>query len=179
MSVQFNCDEFIKKLSFPRLPGSEGEIKAQELTESELKHLNVNQFNTELFTYTTFFVNSLLRTHSFLIGPQMIIIIILLYLNLVYYVILLASVLFITALFSREIRKKIQFKFTKVGKKRISTNYIIKLPAKHEDKEQNQNIIILAHYDSISMTFHPIFDGVIFFFSLIGGVLFSLHIFFC
>jgi hypothetical protein len=107
----------------------------------------------------------------------MIILIILLYLNLVYYAILVASVLFITSLFSREIREKIQFKFTKIGKKKTSANYIIELPAEHEDKERTQNIIILAHYDSISMAFHPVFDGVIFFFSLIGGVIFSFHIF--
>ena len=178
MNDNFNCDEFIKKLSFPRLAGSEGEIKAQELIESELQDLNIDQYNKESFVYTTFFMNFLLRTYSFLIGLLMIVLIIMLYLSLVYYVILFASVLLITALFSREIREKIQFKFTKIGKKRTCANYIIELPAKHEDKDQNQNIIILAHYDSISMSFHPLFDGAIFFFSLIGGVIFSLHIFF-
>ncbi len=178
MNDNFDFDEFIKKLSFPRLSGSEGEIKAQELIETELKNLKIDQYNKESFSYTTFFMNFLLRTYSSLIGLQMILLIMMLYLNLVYYVILFASVLLITALFSREIREKIQFKFTKIGKKRTSANYIIELPAKHEDKDKNQNIIILAHYDSISMTFHPIFDGVIFFFSLVGGVIFSLHIFF-
>jgi hypothetical protein len=82
----------------------------------------------------------------------------------------------ITALFSRQIREKIQFKFTKIGKKRSSINYVIEFPAKNEDNEKNQNIIIFAHYDSISMSFHPLFDGAIFFFSLVGGVIFSVHI---
>ena len=177
MNDKFNCDTFIKKLSFPRLAGSEGEKKAQELIESELKDLNIDQYKKETFVYTTFFMNFLLRTYSFLIGLQMIALIIMLYLNLFYYTILLASILLITSLFSREIREKAQFKFTRVGKRRTSANYLIELPAKHEDKDQNQNIIILAHYDSISMTFHPVFDGAIFLFSLIGGVIFSVHIF--
>ncbi len=176
MSNEFDCPSFIKKLSFPRLPGSEGEIRAQKLIESELKALNIDGYKKESFTYTRFFMNFLLRIYSFLIGMQMIILILLLYFQFFYLVIFLAFVLLIMALFSREIREKIQFKFTKIGKKRTSLNYIVEFPAKYKDKEKNQNIIIFAHYDSISMSFHPIFDGVIFFFSLVGGTIFALHI---
>jgi hypothetical protein len=178
MTNKFDSIEFIKKFSFPRLPGSDGEKKAQELIESELKVLNIEQYKKESFVYTRFFMNFLLRVYSFLVGLQMIFLIILVYLRLYYLVIFLALVLLITALFSREIREKIQFKFTHIGKKRTSTNYIVEFPAKIKDKDKNQNIIILAHYDSISMSFHPIFDGVIFFFSLLGGVIFSFHILF-
>ncbi len=178
MSNKFDCNEFVKKLSFPRLPGSDGEKKAQELIESELKALNIDHYKKESFIYTRFFMNFLLRIYSFLVGMQMIFLIILLYFRLFYLVILLAFVLMITALFSREIRKKIQFKFTKIGKKRTSVNYVVEFPANHKDKDKKQNIIVFAHYDSISMSFHPIFDGVIFLFSLVGGVIFSLHIIF-
>jgi hypothetical protein len=84
--------------------------------------------------------------------------------------------LLITSFFGREIREKIQFTFTKIGKKRNSYNYIIEFPAKEKDSNKNQNIIVFAHYDSISMNFPPIFDGVIFFFALVGGTIFSIHI---
>ena len=180
MSNRFDCNEFIKKFSFPRLPGTDGERQAQELIESELKALNIDQYTKESFVYTRFFMNFLLRIYSFLVGMQMIILIMLLYFHDFYLVILLAFVLLITAFFSREIREKIQFKFTKIGKKRTSLNYVVEFPAKHKEKhkDKNQNIVIFAHYDSISMSFHPIFDGVIFFFSLVGGTLFSVHIIF-
>ncbi|MFX1339438.1 MAG: hypothetical protein ACFFDK_12570 [Promethearchaeota archaeon] len=131
MNNRFACEEFVKKLSFPLLPGSDGEIKAQKHIESELKALNINHYKKGLFVYTRFFMNFLLRIYSFLVGIQIIILIILLYFQLYLLVILLAIVLLITALYSREIRKKIQFKFTKIGKKRTSVNYIGKLSSEN------------------------------------------------
>lgn len=122
-------------------------------------------------------MNYLLRVYNFLIGLQMIILIILIYFQLYLIAICLSLVLLFTAFFSREIREKIQFKFTKIGKKRTSYNYIINFPAKEKDPNKTQNIIFLAHYDSISMRFHVIFDGAIFLISLVGGTIFSLHVF--
>ena len=122
-------------------------------------------------------MNYLMRVYNFLIGLQMIILIILIYFQLYLIAICLSLVLLFTAFFSREIREKIQFKFTKIGKKRTSYNYIIDFPAKEKDSNKTQNIVFLAHYDSISMRFHVIFDGAIFFISLVGGTIFSLHVF--
>ena len=177
MSNQFDCHKFIEKLSIPRIPGSQGEVKAQELIEAELESLKIDNYKKESFIYTRFFMNYLLRVYNFLIGLQMIILIILIYFQLYLIVICLSLVLLFTAFFSREIREKIQFKFTKIGKKRTSYNYIIDFPAKEKDPDKTQNIIFLAHYDSISMRFHVIFDGAIFLICLVGGTIFSLHVF--
>ena len=70
-------------------------------------------------------MNYLLRVYNFLIGLQMIILIILIYFQVFLIVIFLSLILFFTAFFSREIREKIQFKFTNIGKKRTSYNYVI------------------------------------------------------
>lgn len=177
MSNQFDCHKFIEKFSFPRLPGSEGETKAQELIETELESLKIDNYKKESFIYTKFFMNYLLRVYNFLIGLQMIILIIFIYFQVYFIVVFLSLVLLFTAFFSREIREKIQFKYTKIGKKRTSYNYIIDFPAKEKDSNKTQNIVFLAHYDSISMRFHVIFDGAIFFISLVGGTIFSLHVF--
>ena len=177
MSNQFDCHKFIEKLSIPRIPGSEGEVKAQELIEAELESLKIDNYKKEPFIYTRFFMNYLLRVYSFLIGLQMIILIILIYYQVYLIVVCLSLVLLFTAFFSREIREKIQFKFTKIGKKRTSYNYIIDFPAKEKDLNKTQNIVFFAHYDSISMRFHVIFDGAIFLISLVGGTIFSLHVF--
>jgi len=177
MSNQFDCHKFIEKLSFPRFPGSEGETKAQKLIEAELDSLKIDNYQKESFIYTKFFMNYLLKIYSFLIGLQMIILIILIYFQVFLIVIFLSVILFFTAFFSREIREKIQFKFTNIGKKRTSYNYVIEFPAQEKDLSKTQNVIFLAHYDSISMKFHVIFDGFIFFISLVGGTIFSLHVF--
>ena len=177
MSNQFDCHKFIEKLSIPRISGSEGEAKAQELIEAELESLKIDNYQKESFIYTKFFMNYILRIYNFLIGLQMIILIILIYFQVYFIVVFLSLVLLFTAFFSREIREKIQFKYTKIGKKRTSYNYIIDFPAKEKDPNKTQNIIFLAHYDSISMRFHVIFDGAIFFISLVGGTIFSLHVF--
>jgi len=174
--MQTQSNEIIKKLSFPRLPGTDGEKKAHKIIEMELKSLNIDNYRKESFVYTKFFMNVLLRIYSFLIGIQIILLIGLLYFQFYYLVIFFAGILFITAFFSREIREKIQFTFSRIGKKWNSYNYVVELPAKRKNKDENQNIIVLAHYDSISMSFHPIFDGAIFFFSLIGGSIFAIHI---
>jgi len=177
MSNQFDCHKFIEKLSIPRIPGSEGEAKAQELIEAELKSLKIDNYKKESFIYTKFFMNYVLRVYNFLIGLQMLILIILIYFQVYILAVFLSLVLLFTAFFSREIREKIQFKYTKIGKKRTSYNYIIDFPAKEKDSNKTQNIIFLAHYDSISMRFHVIFDGAIFFISLVGGTIFSIHVF--
>ncbi len=175
MNETFDSHTFMKEFSFPRLAGTEGEIKAQQLIESELEALNIKNYRKESFMYTTFFMNFLLRIYNFLIGLLIISLIIVLYFQFYYLVLILSIVLFLTAFFSREIREKIQFKFTKIGKKRSSLNYVVELPAKEKDSKKTQNLVFFAHYDSISMSFHPIFDGAIFFFALIGGTIFSLH----
>ena len=177
MSNQFDCHKFLEKFCYPRLPGSEGETKAQELIETELKSLKIDNYQKDSFIYTKFFMNYILRVYNFLIGLQMIILIILIYFQIYFIVVFLSLVLLFTAFFGREIREKIQFKYTKIGKKRTSYNYIIDFPAKEEDSNKTQNIVFLAHYDSISMRFHVIFDGAIFFISLVGGTIFSLHVF--
>ena len=56
MSNQFDCHKFIEKLSIPRIPGSVGEAKAQELIEAELESLKIDNYKKESFIYTRFFI---------------------------------------------------------------------------------------------------------------------------
>ncbi|TFG06726.1 MAG: M28 family peptidase [Promethearchaeota archaeon] len=170
-----DCHDFVKKLSFPRLAGSIGEKQAQNLIETELNSLNIH-FSKEKFEYTKFFMNILLKIYNLFLGFQIIAILILLYFGYYYLASIIAVFLLLTSAFSRQIREKIQFKFTKIGKKRKSINYVINMPAKQKNKNETKNVIILAHYDSISMKFHPVFDGAIFFFGLVGGCIFAIHI---
>ncbi|MBA7523506.1 hypothetical protein ES705_15633 [subsurface metagenome] len=176
MNLSYYSTEFVEKISFPRLAGTLGEQKAQELIEDELKKLNLENVIKNSFTYSTFFMNVLLRVYDFIVGLMILIIILILLFDLYYFAMILAGCLFIISFFSREIRERLQFKVNKIGKKRTSYNYIVRQPAVEQNAAENRNIIIFAHYDSISHSLNPLFSGIIFFFSLVGGSLFSLHV---
>lgn len=176
MSHNFNCKEFVEKISFPRLVGTEGEKKAQDLIEAELIALNISNFKKESFTYTTFFMNFLLRVYNVFIGLLIIILFLLLFFQIFYLIMIFAPLLLIFAFFGREIREKIQFRFTKIGRKRISYNYFVEIPSKEKNSNETQNIVFFAHYDSISHRLNPIFEGILYIFTLVGGTFFSLHV---
>ncbi|MHA1803799.1 MAG: M28 family peptidase [Promethearchaeota archaeon] len=175
-SFKYFSTDFVRKLSFPRLAGSDGEQKAQELIESELKRLGIDAFEKEPFNYTTFFMNVLLRFYNPLIGLLMIFIYLSLHFKFHGLTIVLTILLFILSWFGRQIREKIQFTFRKIGKLKTSFNYIIKLQANKEEEKNKKNIVLFAHYDSISHEFHPLFAGAIYLFSLLGGSIFSVHV---
>jgi len=176
MNISFDCKEFMQKISFPRLAGTGGERKAQEIIEKELKSLNIKEYKKDSFIYTKFFMNFLLRIYNPSVGWVIIILYFLLLVQIYYLAFILAYFLLFFAFFGREIREKIQFKFTTIGKKYGSYNYMIELNAQEKEVKNTQNIIILVHYDSISHGLHPIFDGIIYIFALIGGTIFSLHL---
>ncbi|MHA1689037.1 MAG: hypothetical protein ACTSUN_06845, partial [Promethearchaeota archaeon] len=73
-SIKYFSTDFVRKLSFPRLAGTDGEKKAQELLEEELKRLGIDAFEKESFNYTTFFMNVLLRIYNPFIGVLMVLI---------------------------------------------------------------------------------------------------------
>jgi len=175
MKLSYFSTDFVKELSFPRFPETEGERKAQDFLESELNKLNLN-YRKEHFEYTSFFMNVLLRIYTPIVGTLIIFLILLLYFQIYTLVFIFSIILFILSFFSREILERLQFKCNKIGKKRKSFNYIIDLPAKAKE-DSNQNIIVFAHYDSISHTINPILSGVIFLLALVGGAFFSIHIF--
>ncbi|MBD3255083.1 MAG: M20/M25/M40 family metallo-hydrolase [Candidatus Lokiarchaeota archaeon] len=178
MNENYFSKNLVEKLSFPRLPGTNGEKKAQGLIETELKNLNIDGFQKQAFEYTTFFMNFLLRIYNFLVGLLMIVTLAFLVVNLFLLVFLFAAVLFVFSFYSRQIREKIQFKLTRIGKKRKSFNYIVDiLPKSNENKvKPKQTLVVFAHYDSISMKLHPVFAGAIYLFALLGGTIFAFHI---
>ncbi|MHA1294325.1 MAG: M28 family peptidase [Promethearchaeota archaeon] len=176
-NLSYFSTDFVENFSFPRLAGTKGEKKAQLIIEEELKRIGIDDYEKQDFTYTRFYMNVLLRIYDFIISFFVITLIFLLFFNLIYIALFISLALFILAWFSRQIRDFLKFKF-QIGKKRQSANYIVKLSAEEKSSENNKNVIIFAHYDSISHSYHPFFSGVIFFLSLIGGTFFALHVFF-
>lgn len=176
VSKEYFSKNFIERLSFPRLSDTNGEKKAQELIETELNTLGIKDHRKESFFYTKFFMNVLLRVYNPLIGLLIFFIILFITFNLFFLSFFLSILLFFLSYFGRQIRERIQFTFTNIGKKRESYNYVINIPAINKNpKTPIKTIVILAHYDSISHKLHPLFAGAIHLFTLIGGTIVSLH----
>lgn len=167
--------DLVKKLAFPRFVGTEGDKKAQYLVESEFNYLiSEENLHKDEFQLSNFYMNHLLRYFYNPIEGLLIFIIIFYTIAQIYALIFyLSLILLFYSFFGREIRGFLHFRTKKIGKKYKSTNYWTKINAKN--KNNKKNIVILAHYDSISHKFNPIFDGFIFFIALMGGTIFSVH----
>jgi hypothetical protein len=77
-----------------------------------------------------------------------------------------------TSLFSRQIISFLQFRVLRFGRQHPARNLWINFEPTSEIK---QNLVFLAHYDSISHVLSPIVEGIGYFFGFVGGVIFSVH----
>ena len=167
--------QFIQEFSFPRMAGSEGEKKAQRIIEEELKNLGVKEYQTQEFEYSWFYMNILLRIYDVITAFLLISCFLLMVLGVFLLSFITAIILFFYSLFSRQIREFLHFNVAELGTTYKSQNYIVEIPAQ-QAQNPKQNIIFLAHYDSISHNLHPIFSGALYFLGLAGGCIFSIHI---
>ncbi|MFO8019091.1 MAG: M20/M25/M40 family metallo-hydrolase [Promethearchaeia archaeon] len=176
MSNNRYSEDFIRALSFPRMAGTEGEKKAQELIESEFKRMGVEEYRTQEFKYSWFYMNTLLRIYDVITALLIISTFFLIILDRYYLSLILGIILFVYSFYSRQIREYLHFKVLHLGKDYKSKNYIAKISAQHSEVSR-ANVVFFAHYDSISHKLHPIFSGALYFLGLVGGSLFSLHLF--
>lgn len=179
--VSYFSRDFVKRLSIPRLVGTEGEKDAQTIIEEEFKKLNVEKYEKQPF-YTSNFRNTLLRYYDVVIGFYMV----LFYLALINlrtgdlftisFVIVGQIGIFLVSYRSRSIKEHNNFKRNEKATQQESFNYIVELPSQQENTSDQQNtVVLLTHYDSKSLILPPIFEGAIYFFGLVGGSLFALH----
>ena len=178
-NISYFSKEFVEKLSIPRLVGTEGEEQAQKIIEAELKKLKIENYEKQAFFYSNF-RNKLLRYYDVLSGLIMLAIFIrILLIPLIIpnyaFLFLILFILFITSFKSRTIKETESFIMNKKTQKFKSYNYITKIPSQ-EEKKKNKTVVLLAHYDSKSLTLHPILEGAIYFFGLVGGSIYSIHV---
>ena len=175
MNSNYFSTDFITKLSIPRLVGTEGERAAQRIIEDELTRLVSENYKKQSFICSNF-RNNLLRVYDVMLGIFMLFIFIQILLEWVILIYISIIILFLLSSQSRFLKEKISFSVNTHTQRSQSYNYIVNLPAQNKNKEQIKTIVMLAHYDSKSLTLHPIFEGAIYFFGLMGGTIFAIHV---
>ena len=162
---------FLRKLSIPRLFGTEGHINSQRLIQETFSQIPNAQFETQTFP-------AKLRAKSPFEWISVIFIIIPLGLIFSYYIswyavafalsigVFLFALIFLPILGNRY-RKRLHNEPAEMG-----TNYSLRfLPS----QKKEHTVVILAHYDSISTRFHIVLSALTFFGAYLFGYLFILQ----
>ncbi|MFX1316439.1 MAG: M28 family peptidase [Promethearchaeota archaeon] len=138
----------LKKFSFPRLSGTEFELKAFNKVMREVENLNL-EFEIQQFTFSSFY-SRIYPKIAFLSGS---LILLLLYLNKI----MVISFILILILFSIVItsiiltRKPEKIQFIKIFN---SQNLLVKIKSKSNEKNNNDRIVMfMSHLDSKGQRF--------------------------
>lgn len=177
--------DYVKKFSFPRLAGTEGEEKAVELTVKTFKQIGYKdeQIETQSFTFSDFYSTTLIKFIMLMSFNFILILRLLIYLYLLFTIVLIASMSIVVFLIIRGLRypEKNGFWGIYFGDEISATNVFAKLPAKRLPEKDAGDIVISAHLDTKSQTFKTswrivayrvwLFSGII-----MGGFYFAILI---
>lgn len=148
---------YIKKFSYPRLAGSEGEKKAVKEVKSTFLDLGFKeeQIQEQAFQFSDFYSTTLMQFLSIININFVLVNAFLIYIYSFFRLIIFA----IMATISLAIMKTLNhiedpgFWGKYFGTEITATNVYAKIPAKNENKKEVGNIILSAHLDTKSQTF--------------------------
>lgn len=163
---------FWKRISFPRVIGTEGDARAQALIEESFKEVPGASVNTQDFTMSKAYMDGVLNSVHPTIGALMIITFITVLLRSIYAVFVLSLILFFLALFNRQIIRFLQFRVQGLGKPIPAKNIWTTMEPHQEVK---QTLVFVAHYDSISHVLTPLVEGIGYTAGFLGGIFFAIH----
>ncbi len=157
---RFNIDRlynYVKKLSFPRLVGTNGEKKAVALTINTFKEIGFidTQIQKEPFNFSDFYSTTLIKLIMVINLTFTLFILMFTYINLFFTVIICGIGVIVIFLILKGLKhpENPGFWGKYYGKTISATNVFIKMPAKNLPTEIAGNIIISAHLDSKSQSF--------------------------
>ncbi len=163
---------FLQELSFPRATGMEGDQKAQNFIREKFSEIPNTQVEEQEFSFSYFYMNGILNFIHPAIGILILIIFGLMSYNLYEAGLILSIILLIFAAFNRQLIYMLQFRVQRLGNQISARNIWIDLKPSGEIK---QNIVFLAHYDSISHRLSPIIEALGYIAGFLGGVIFAIH----
>ncbi len=165
---------FFRQIAIPRKVGTEGHLIVNGIIKEKFQRIEGLQFHTQKFQASNFYMGTVLSTmHPFI--ALLAIASAVLILNGDYRAgNVLSIITWVIALFNRNIIWFLQFRVRKIGKTFDCENIIGYIPPKHELK---QNVVFVAHYDTISHELDPIVEGWGYFAGFIGMVIYSINLY--
>ena len=167
---------YIKKFSFPRLAGTEGEKKAVDLTIKTFKEIGFDedQIETESFEFSDFFSTTLIKLIMTVSLTCILILVLIVYIHPIISFGLMAgmAVMFFLILRGLKHPEIPGFWGKYYGTLYNATNVFIKIPARSES--EIGNILLSAHIDTKSQTFKTVWRIIAYSIWLYGGILFGI-----
>ncbi len=168
---------YVKQFSFPRLSGTEGEIKAVDLTIKSFKDIGFkeDQIIKEPFEFSDFYSTTLIQLMMIMCLTLYLILLVVSYIDtlLVIIVILLFAIVVILIVNALK-HPETGFWGEYFGKTFSSTNIFVKIPAKTKDSANVGDLIISAHLDSKSQTYKTAWRIVLYRVWLFGALILGL-----
>jgi len=166
---------YVKRFSFPRLAGTQGEQKAVEITIKTFKEIGFDehQIVKENFEFSDFYSTTLIKLIMMISLTFMLILVLFIYINPFIAFGLIASMGLIVFLILRGLKHpEIPGFWGKYyGTTLKATNVFVKVPAQSIPEKDAGNILLTAHIDSKSQTFKTIWRILAYRIWLNGGVL--------
>ncbi len=172
-----NLFNYIKKFSFPRLSGTEGEKKAVGLTVNCFENIGFkgDQIEKEPFEFSDFYSTTLIKIIMLMSFNFILILRLASYIYPLVGVLCIAGMAVVVFLIIRGLKHPEDKGFfgEYFGKTWPSTNVFVKIPAKSLPSEKAGNIVISAHLDSKSQTFKTAWRIVLYRVWLFAGMIFG------
>ncbi|MFX0070484.1 MAG: M28 family peptidase [Candidatus Hermodarchaeota archaeon] len=169
---------YVNKFSFPRLCGTEGEIKAVELTYDSFKEIGFNEQEIvkEPFEFSDFYSTTLIQLIGTISLTCTLILILALYLNPFVTIGLIAGMVVLVIFIVKSLKhpEYMGFWAKYYGDTIQATNIIVKIPAKSLSEKEAGNIIVSAHLDSKSQSYKTVWRIIIYRVWLFGGIFLGL-----
>lgn len=174
MYLEPDTMHLFREIAIPRKVGTEGHAKVNDILKDKFRRIEGLQFHTQKFQASNFYMGTVLSTmHPFI--ALLAITSALLILNGYFRAGNVLSVITcIIALFNRNIIWWLQFRVRKIGKTFECENIIGYVPPKSELK---QNVVFVAHYDTISHELDPTLEAWGYFAGFIGMVIYSINLY--
>jgi len=152
--------DYVKKFSFPRLCGTDGEKEAVDLTVKTFKEIgfDIDQIEKEPFEFSDFYSTMLVKLIGIISLNSLLIFVLAIYIYPLFTFVIIGVMSLIVFLIVKGLRhpEKKGFWTEYFGNALQATNVFVKIPAKSLSTEKAGNIIVSAHLDSKSQTFKTV-----------------------
>ena len=162
------------QIAIPRKVGTEGHTEVNKILKEKFLRIQGLQLSTQKFQAGNFYMNTVLSVMHPLIALLAILSAAMILFG--YYRIgnILSIITCIFALFNRNIIWFLQFRVRKMGEIHECENIIGYIPPK---KEVKQNVVFVAHYDSISHELNPVLESLGYLAGFLGMLIYGLNLY--